>query len=91
MKAKYAFNSNLLFPQFSILDPETTMSLPTRQTANGVVDSFVHVCEQYLTVCLSITSDSSHDSQMLTCRIATQRLFSTSSSTMSLSLSLSSS
>lgn len=52
-KAKYAFNSNLLFPQFSILDPETTMSLPTRQTANGVVDSFVHVCEQYLTVCLS--------------------------------------
>lgn len=52
-KAKYSFNSNLLFPQFSILDPETTMSLPTRQTANGVVDSFVHVCEQYLTVCLS--------------------------------------
>lgn len=49
---KCAFNSNLLFPQFSILDPETTMSLPTRQTANGVVDSFVHVCELYLTTCL---------------------------------------
>lgn len=49
---KCNFNSRHLFPQFSILDPETTMSLPTRQTANGVVDSFIHVCEQYLTVCL---------------------------------------
>ena len=27
------------------------MSLPTRQTINGVIDSIVHVCEQYLTVC----------------------------------------
>ena len=51
---KCAFNSNYLFPQFAILDPETTMSLPTRQTANGVVDSFVHVCELYLTTCLRI-------------------------------------
>ncbi|KAK8827532.1 hypothetical protein WA538_003491 [Blastocystis sp. DL] len=53
LNMKCAFNSQFLFPQFSILDPETTMSLPTRQTANGVVDSFVHVCEQYLTVCLN--------------------------------------
>ena len=51
---KCAFNSNYLFPQFAILDPETTMSLPIRQTANGVVDSFVHVCELYLTTCLRI-------------------------------------
>lgn len=36
---------------FSILDPLTTLSLPERQTINGVVDSFVHVCEQYITVC----------------------------------------
>ena len=41
----------VLFPVFSILDPETTMSMPERQTINGVVDSFVHVCEQYITVC----------------------------------------
>jgi NADP-dependent alcohol dehydrogenase len=36
-------------PQFSILDPECIYSLPDRQIANGVVDAFVHVMEQYLT------------------------------------------
>ena len=41
----------MFYPVFSILDPLTTMSLPERQTINGVVDSFVHVCEQYITVC----------------------------------------
>lgn len=46
---KLAFSSRLLFPVFSILDPETTLSLSPRQTANGVVDAFVHVMEQYLT------------------------------------------
>ena len=34
---------------FAILDPETTNSLPPRQVANGIVDAFVHVVEQYLT------------------------------------------
>lgn len=48
-KEKLAFNSPLVFPVFSILDPETTYSLPDNQTANGIVDAFVHVCEQYLT------------------------------------------
>ncbi len=37
------------FPRFSILDPETTYSLPPRQVANGVVDAWVHTTEQYLT------------------------------------------
>jgi len=36
-----------LFPVFSILDPETTYSLPRKQIANGLADSFVHVMEQY--------------------------------------------
>lgn len=48
-KEKLAFGSPLLFPKFSILDPETTFSLPANQVANGVIDSFVHVTEQYLT------------------------------------------
>lgn len=39
----------LLFPQFSILDPEKTFTLDHRQVANGVVDAYVHVLEQYLT------------------------------------------
>ncbi len=46
---KLAFGSPLLYPQFAILDPETTYTLPDRQTANGIVDAFVHVLEQYLT------------------------------------------
>jgi len=44
---KLAFANPLSFPVFSILDPEVTYSLPERQVINGVVDSFVHVCEQY--------------------------------------------
>ncbi len=46
---KLFFLSDHVFPRFSILDPETTFSLPPRQTANGIVDAFVHVMEQYLT------------------------------------------
>lgn len=46
---KSAFFSPLLFPQFSVLDPTKTYTLPTRQIANGVVDAFVHIVEQYLT------------------------------------------
>lgn len=48
-KEKYGFGSPLLYPKFSILDPETTYSLPPRQVANGIVDTFVHVMEQYMT------------------------------------------
>lgn len=39
----------LLYPRFSVLDPAKTLTLPPRQVANGVVDSFVHIVEQYLT------------------------------------------
>jgi len=46
---KLAFGSPAVMPQFSVLDPEVIFSLPDRQVANGVVDSFVHVMEQYLT------------------------------------------
>ena len=48
-KEKLAFGSPLLFPKFSVLDPEATYSLPMRQVSNGIVDAFVHVMEQYLT------------------------------------------
>jgi len=46
---KLAFSSSHVFPRFSILDPETTKTLDRRQTANGVVDAFAHVLEQYMT------------------------------------------
>ena len=44
---KYAFYGN--YPVFSILDPETTFTLPPYQVACGLSDTFVHVMEQYLT------------------------------------------
>jgi NADP-dependent alcohol dehydrogenase len=47
---KLPFGSPRVFPKFSILDPETTYSLPIRQLRNGIVDSFVHVVEQYVTI-----------------------------------------
>ncbi len=44
---KYPFYST--YPRFSVLDPETTFSLPAYQVACGVTDTFVHTMEQYLT------------------------------------------
>lgn len=46
-KEKFAFYSN--YPVFSVLDPETTYSLPKFQVACGLADTYVHVIEQYLT------------------------------------------
>ena len=48
-KEKLAFMSQKVMPVFSVLDPEVIFSLPEKQIANGIVDSFVHVIEQYLT------------------------------------------
>lgn len=46
---KLAFGSEHVFPRFSILDPTTTTSLPTKQVRNGIVDAFTHTMEQYAT------------------------------------------
>ncbi|MDP0925289.1 iron-containing alcohol dehydrogenase, partial [Klebsiella pneumoniae] len=46
---KLFFASPCVMPQFSVLEPEITYTLPERQTANGVVDAFVHILEQYIT------------------------------------------
>ncbi|MDO5309557.1 MAG: iron-containing alcohol dehydrogenase [Planctomycetia bacterium] len=46
---KLAFGSPYVFPKFSIIDPTVTFSLPPRQVANGIVDTFIHVVEQYVT------------------------------------------
>ncbi len=46
---KRAFMSPYLYPKFAILDPLTMITLNDRQLGNGLVDAFVHTCEQYLT------------------------------------------
>jgi len=48
-KEKRFFHSPFSYPQFAILDPDVLKSLDERQLANGVIDAFVHTCEQYLT------------------------------------------
>ncbi|HDX9589220.1 TPA: iron-containing alcohol dehydrogenase [Bacillus pseudomycoides] len=44
---KYGWGSSVTFPQFSILDPNHTISVPRNQTIYGIVDIMSHVLEQY--------------------------------------------
>ena len=48
-REKRFFRSEHSFPKFAILDPNVLKSLDDRQIKNGLIDSFVHTCEQYLT------------------------------------------
>ena len=47
--AKYVVKNPKAYPVFSFLDPTLTYTLPPIQVANGIIDTFVHVCEQYVT------------------------------------------
>jgi hypothetical protein len=42
-------NNEVLRPAFAIMDPELTFSLPSFQTACGIVDIMAHVIERYFT------------------------------------------
>jgi NADP-dependent alcohol dehydrogenase len=46
---KFSVMSELAFPKFSVLDPTITFTLPKIQVANGIIDTFVHTTEQYIT------------------------------------------
>jgi len=46
---KRGLNSPFYRPQFSIINPELTYTLPTYQTSAGVVDMMGHIFERYLT------------------------------------------
>ncbi len=46
---KLAFSAECTRPVFAVMDPETMTTLPKRQLINGIVDAWVHVCEQYIT------------------------------------------
>lgn len=48
-REKLALQSEKLYPVFSVIAPEVTFTLPVKQTVNGIVDTFVHVMEQYAT------------------------------------------
>jgi NADP-dependent alcohol dehydrogenase len=48
-KDKLAFLAPAVQPMFAVLDPDVMKSLPERQLVNGIVDAWVHICEQYIT------------------------------------------
>ncbi|MBW8189692.1 iron-containing alcohol dehydrogenase [Neiella marina] len=48
-KDKLAFITPVVQPKFAVMDPDVMKTLPERQLANGIVDAWVHICEQYLT------------------------------------------
>jgi alcohol dehydrogenase YqhD (iron-dependent ADH family) len=47
---KRGFNSELLYPRFSILNPELAFTLPPVQVACGAADIMAHLMERYFTV-----------------------------------------
>ena len=46
---KFSAQGAPLFPRVSALDPETTLTLPRAQVANGAVDAIAHIIEGYFT------------------------------------------
>lgn len=46
---KLGYGSNILRPQFAILNPELTYTLPASQTSYGISDMLAHVMERYFT------------------------------------------
>lgn len=53
-KQKRGMGSKLIYPKFSIVDPELTFTVPPDQTVNGIVDIMSHVFEQYF----NLTTDT---------------------------------
>lgn len=52
---KRGFNSDLLYPRFSILNPELAFSLPKFQVACGIADIMAHLMERYFTNVCHVT------------------------------------
>ena len=46
---KWAASGDAIRPKFSVLNPEFTCTLPAYQTACGITDIMIHVCERYFT------------------------------------------
>lgn len=47
---KLPFMTPHVQPKFAVMDPDVMKTLPENQLINGIVDAWVHVCEQYLTI-----------------------------------------
>lgn len=49
IKEKRVMGGPMFFPKFSFCDPIQVSTLPKKQIANGIIDSYVHTLEQYIT------------------------------------------
>ena len=58
LKKKEGMNSPYLYPELALLDPELTLSLPPRPTAETGIDALCHAIESYTSV------NASHMSEM---------------------------
>lgn len=66
-KEKFAFHHEGTYPKFSILDPTVCISLPKKQIVNGLIDTYVHIMEQYLTKpCSAMIQDRFSESVLQT-------------------------
>jgi len=43
------YNPDKIYPRVSIVDPSLTVTVPAKQTAEGIIDIIMHVLEEYLT------------------------------------------
>ncbi|MCE5301401.1 MAG: iron-containing alcohol dehydrogenase [Spirochaetia bacterium] len=43
------YSPDFAYPRVSIVDPDTTLSVPAKPTAEGIIDIIMHVLEEYLT------------------------------------------
>lgn len=67
-KEKLGIHQDCLRPQFAVMDPSYTFSLPPVQTAAGVSDIMAHVFEQYFSATKdSYLTDRISESVMKTC------------------------
>lgn len=65
---KRDYVSDILFPQFSILDPTYTFTVPPKHTVAGIVDIMSHIFEQYFSLTESTeTQDNIAEGLLHTC------------------------
>lgn len=50
VKIKCSYGHELLFPQFSLLDPTLTYTVPREQMVSGIIDMFSHLMETYFSL-----------------------------------------
>lgn len=58
-KRKTDYHSTYMQPEFSVLDPVYTLSLPTIQMVSGAIDILSHLMEQYFSepICTNVSDD----------------------------------